>query len=59
MTLKSLFEKQVFIRLIDDGTAFLCTAKWLLFARTKRVGVSEAGRDFAPQVTEIKKDSRV
>jgi hypothetical protein len=28
MTLRSLFEKQIFIWLTDDRTAFICTAKW-------------------------------
>lgn len=28
MTLRALFEKQVFIRLTDDQNAFICTAKW-------------------------------
>ncbi len=52
MTLSTLFEKQVFVRLTEDHTAFICTTKWPLLSRTKRVGVQEAGRDFAPQVEE-------
>jgi hypothetical protein len=52
MTLRTLFKKQVFIRLTDDQTAFIYTAKWPLLSRIRRVGVSEAGRNFAPQVTE-------
>ncbi|HTW63775.1 MAG TPA: hypothetical protein VME17_04125 [Bryobacteraceae bacterium] len=52
MTLRALFEKQVFIRLTDDQAAFICTAKWPLLSRTKRVDVNAAGRDFAPQVAE-------
>ena len=41
MTLRKLFEKQVFIRLTDDQTAFISTAKWLLLTRIRRVSVSE------------------
>lgn len=52
MTLRPLFEKQVLIRLTDDQTAFVCTAKWSLFSRITRVCVSETGPDFAPQATE-------
>jgi hypothetical protein len=52
MTLRSLFEKQIFIRLADDQTAFLYTAKWRLSSRIRRVSLSKAGRDLAPQVTE-------
>jgi len=52
MKLRSLFEKQIFIRLTDDRTAFICTAKWPLLSRIRRVSVSDAGHDFAPQVTE-------
>jgi hypothetical protein len=52
MTLRTWFEKQVFVRLTEDRNAFICTTKWPLFSRTKRVGVDEAGRDFAPQVRE-------
>jgi hypothetical protein len=52
MTLRSLFEKQVFVRLSEDHTAFICTTKWPLLSRTRRVGVDETGRDFAPHVDE-------
>ena len=52
MTLRTLFEKQVLVRLNEDHTAFICTTKWPLFSRTRRIGVEEAGRDFAPQVRE-------
>ena len=52
MTLSTLFEKQVFVRLSEDHTAFICTTKWPLLSRTRRVGVDEAGRDFAPQAGE-------
>ena len=52
MTLSTLFEKQVFVRLSEDRTAFICTTKWPLLSITRRVGVDEAGRDFASQVGE-------
>lgn len=52
MTLRTLFEKQVFIRLTDDQTAFISTTKWPLLSRIRRFRVSEAGRDCAPQVKE-------
>ena len=50
MTLRTLFEKQVFVRLTEDQTAFICTTKWPLLSRTRRIAVDGAGRDFAPQV---------
>jgi hypothetical protein len=53
MTLRPLFQKQVHIRLTDDQTAFVCTAKWSLFSRITRVCVRDAGPDFAPQATEV------
>ena len=52
MTFRTWFEKQVFVRLTEDHTAFICTTKWPLFSRTRRVGVDGAGRDFAPQVRQ-------
>ena len=52
MTLRTWFEKRVFVRLTEDHTAIICTTKWPLFSRTRRVGVDEAGRDFALQVRE-------
>ena len=52
MTLSTLFEKQVFVRLSEDQTAFICTTKWPLLSRIRRVSVDEAGRDFAPQAGE-------
>jgi hypothetical protein len=51
MTLR-WFEKQVFVRLTEDRTAFICTTKWPLFSKIRRVSVDETGRDFAPQVRE-------
>jgi len=52
MTLSTLFEKQVFVRLSEDHTAFICTTKWPLLSKIRRVSVDETGRDFAPQVGE-------
>ena len=52
MTLRTLFEKQVFIRLTDDQTAFRCISKWPLFSIARRVGVSQSGRELAPQGSE-------
>ena len=52
MTLRTLFEKQVFVRLTEDRTAFICTTKWPLLSKIRRVRVDEPGRDFAPQVRE-------
>jgi hypothetical protein len=52
MTLRHLFAKQVLIRLTDDQTALVCTAKWSLLSNITRVCVSETGPDFALQVTK-------
>jgi hypothetical protein len=52
MKLRTLFEKQVLVRLSEDDSAFICTTKWPLFSITRRVGVDEAARDVAPQVRE-------
>jgi hypothetical protein len=52
MTLRTLFEKQVFVRLSEDHTAFICTTRWPLLSKIKRVSVDEEARDFAPQVDE-------
>lgn len=52
MTLRTLFEKQVFVRLSEDHTAFICTRRWPLLSKIKRVSVDVAALDFAPQVDE-------
>jgi hypothetical protein len=52
MKLRILFEKQVFVRLSEDHSAFICTTQWPLLSRTRRIGVGEAGHDFALQVRE-------
>jgi hypothetical protein len=52
MTLRTLFEKQVFIRLDDTHTAVVCTTKWPLLSRMKRFGVGKCGHDFDAQATE-------
>jgi hypothetical protein len=53
MTLRTLFERQVFVRLSEDRSAFICTTQWSLFAKvfskTKRIGVAEAAHDRASQ----------
>lgn len=54
LTFRCLFEKQIFIRLVDNQTAFFCTVKWRRFSRIRRVGVSVPGSDLAPQVTECR-----
>lgn len=41
MKLRKRFEKEVFIRLTGDETAFVCTAQWPLFSRTERIEVGE------------------
>ena len=43
MTLRTLFEKQVFVRLSEDHTAFICTTKWPLLSKIRRVSVDRAG----------------
>jgi len=52
MTLRTLFEKQVLIRLTGDQTAFVCTTKWPLLSRSNRVEVRRTGGGLAPQETE-------
>ncbi len=52
ITFRTWFEKQVFVRLTDDHTAFVCTTKWPLLSKIRRGSVDEAGRDCAPQVRE-------
>ncbi len=52
MTLRTLFEKQVFIRLDDAQTAVVCTTKWPLLSRIKRFGVGDGGRDFGAPAAE-------
>jgi len=53
MTLRTLFEKQVFVRLTEDHTAFICTTKWPLLSKIRRVSVDGAGgANFVPQVNE-------
>lgn len=43
MPFRTLFEKQVFVRLTADQTAFICATKWLLFSRTRRIAVDGPG----------------
>jgi hypothetical protein len=59
MTLRTLFEKQVFIRLDDAETAVVCTTKWPLLSRIRRFGVGDRGRDFGAQAAEPDSTARV
>jgi hypothetical protein len=43
MTLKTLFEKEVFIRVSEDQSTLICTTKWRFFSLTRRFGVDRAG----------------
>ena len=49
MKLRILIEKQVFVRLSEDHSAFICTTQWPLLSSTRRISVGETGRDFALQ----------
>ena len=61
--LRKLFEKQVFIRLNEDRTAFMCTAKWLLLSRIRWVAVSGSRPNVVPQSRNlapiVQEESRV
>jgi hypothetical protein len=59
MTLTTLFEEQIFIRLNEDHTALICTTKWPLFSKIKRVSVDGAGHDFAPEELPVLRRSAV
>ncbi len=59
MTLRTLFEKQVFIRLDDADTAVICTTKWPLLSRIKRFGVGDRGRDCGVPAAEPESTVRV
>ena len=52
MTFRTWFEKQVFVRLTEDRTGFICTTKWPLISKIRRVSVDRTGRGFA-QVREL------
>jgi hypothetical protein len=47
MTLRALFQNQVFVRLSEDHTAFICTAKWPLLSTTSP---SACGKSVAPPI---------
>ena len=53
MRLRNLFEKEVFVRLSDDHTAFICTTRWPWLSKTRRITINETGRDVASQVREL------
>ncbi len=52
MRITTLFEKQVFVRLTDDQTDFICTVKWPFLSKVRRVAVTAPGSGLAPQATE-------
>ena len=43
MTLTSVFEKQVFVRLAEDHAGFICTTKWSLLSKIRWVRVDRIG----------------
>ncbi len=55
MNIRTLFEKQVFVRLTDDQTGFICTVRWPLLSLSgvRRAMVDEIEIGFAPQVTGL------
>ncbi len=59
MTLRTLFEKQVFIRLDDAQTAVVCTTKWPLLSRIRRFGVGDRGCDVGARAGEPDSTVRV
>jgi hypothetical protein len=52
MTLRSLFEKQIFIRLDEAHGAVVCTTKRGLLSRIKQFGIGECALDVAAEVAE-------
>jgi hypothetical protein len=48
LKLRTLFDRQILVRLAELDTALICTTKWRLFSIIRRIGVGDAGRDFAP-----------
>jgi hypothetical protein len=53
MRLRNLFEKEVFVRLSEDHTAFICTTRWPWLSKTRRNTIDETGRYAASQVREL------
>ena len=43
MTLKTLFETEVFVRVSEDQSTLICTTKWPFFSIARRFGVDKAG----------------
>jgi len=43
MTFKTLFEKEVFVRVSEDQSTLICTTKWPLLSIIRRFGVEKAG----------------
>src|ERR1700744_1751323 len=53
MTLRRLFQRELLIRLADDqSAAFICTSKWPVSSRTKRVAISDSSKHPADGNTE-------
>lgn len=42
MTLRTLFEKEIFIRVSEDQSTLICATKWPFFSITRRFGVDRA-----------------
>lgn len=42
MTLKTLFDKEVFVRVSEDQSTLICTTKWPFFSLARRFGVDKA-----------------
>ena len=43
MTLRTLFEKEILVRVSEDQSTLICTTKWPCFSITRRFGVDRAG----------------
>ena len=43
MTLRMLFEKEIFVRVSEDQSTLICTTKWPFFSIARRFGVDRAG----------------
>lgn len=43
MTLRTLFEKEIFVRVSEDQSTLICTSKWPFFSITRRFGFDKAG----------------
>ena len=43
MTLRTLFEREIFVRVSEDQSTLICTTKWPFLSITRRFGVEKAG----------------